>query len=346
MSDTEDNVMQTESFSDDESPLAPESKEEEPQEPCPVSEEERGEDVSENKKGGVYKKILIEGSGDEHPTYGAEVKVHYTGTLLDGTKFDSSVDRNEPFTFEIGKGRVIKGWDQGVKVMKRGEKAILTIRPDFGYGKNGSGKIPPNAWLRFEVQLLDWEEPSWKLTKEQKLAKANDKKEKANNFFRQQQFQAALDLYQSGRNMLDSIYGAQGEEEKQLNQLKSVFHLNMAACCLKLRQFPKVVENCNKVLEQDPNNQKALFRRGQANIDLDEWDSARSDLQRALDLLRADPNVKEAELTTVRREQTRLNQRISTQREKERMMFGGWLNKSSAKASALETKEEETAASS
>ena len=87
---------------------------------------------------------------------GSAVKVHYTGTLKNGTKFDSSRDRNEPFGFTIGKGEVIRGWDKGVTGMKVGGKRKLTIPSDLAYGDKGSPpKIPPKATLLFDIELLE-----------------------------------------------------------------------------------------------------------------------------------------------------------------------------------------------
>ena len=97
---------------------------------------------------------FIVGEGPEAKA-GDNVSVHYTGTLLDGTKFDSSVDRGQPFSFPLGRGRVISGWDNGVAGMQVGGKRKLIIPPEEGYGARGAGGvIPPNATLVFEVELL------------------------------------------------------------------------------------------------------------------------------------------------------------------------------------------------
>jgi FKBP-type peptidyl-prolyl cis-trans isomerase len=102
----------------------------------------------------VDMKDLVVGKGQEAKP-GDNVSVHYVGTLTDGKEFDQSRKRGQPFTFPLGQGRVIKGWDQGVVGMKVGGKRKLTIPPSLAYGDRGAGSIPPNSTLIFEVELLE-----------------------------------------------------------------------------------------------------------------------------------------------------------------------------------------------
>ncbi|XP_051043074.1 peptidyl-prolyl cis-trans isomerase FKBP5 isoform X2 [Phodopus roborovskii] len=118
---------------------------------------EQGEDITIKKDRGVLKIVKRVGTSEETPMIGDKVYVHYKGKLSNGKKFDSSRDRNEPFVFSLGKGQVIKAWDIGVSTMKKGEICHLLCKPEYAYGSAGSlPKIPSNATLFFEIELLDF----------------------------------------------------------------------------------------------------------------------------------------------------------------------------------------------
>ncbi|SON52750.1 FKBP-type peptidyl-prolyl cis-trans isomerase [Vibrio tapetis] len=101
---------------------------------------------------GLQYQVLQDGTGTEHPALNSKVTVHYHGTLIDGTVFDSSVDRGEPIAF--GLKQVIKGWQEGVQLMVVGQKVRLFVPSTLGYGKSGSGPIPPATVLIFDIELL------------------------------------------------------------------------------------------------------------------------------------------------------------------------------------------------
>jgi len=119
-----------------------------------IKEQHPGKEIVETASGLRYL-VLAEGAGSP-PNAGTTIKAHYTGKLTNGTVFDSSVQRGEPIAFPVGTGRVIKGWDEALSDMKKGEKRILIIPPALGYGARGIGPIPPNSTLIFEVELVDF----------------------------------------------------------------------------------------------------------------------------------------------------------------------------------------------
>ena len=108
---------------------------------------------------GVVTQEIVIGDGSL-AVAGDTITVHYVGTLLDGKVFDSSLDRNTPFSFILGVGQVIRGWDEGFSGMRVGGKRLLIVAPDYGYGDQGVGAIPPNSTLIFEVELLNVEKPT------------------------------------------------------------------------------------------------------------------------------------------------------------------------------------------
>ncbi|MCX6186273.1 MAG: FKBP-type peptidyl-prolyl cis-trans isomerase [Bacteroidetes bacterium] len=107
---------------------------------------------------GLKYKLTEKGKGTQ-VLKGDKVTVHYTGTLPNGTKFDSSKDRNQPFSFKVGAGQVIKGWDEGLALLNIGDKAVLTIPPTIGYGERAVGSIPANSTLIFDIEVIDAKTP-------------------------------------------------------------------------------------------------------------------------------------------------------------------------------------------
>jgi len=122
--------------------------------PAPTGPTKVNEKDYKKTASGLKYAILKPGTGVAAKS-GDTVSVHYTGWLTDGTKFDSSLDRNQPFKFTLGQGRVIKGWEEGIRGMKVGEKRQLVIPPDLAYGDRAVGPIPANSTLIFDVELLE-----------------------------------------------------------------------------------------------------------------------------------------------------------------------------------------------
>ncbi|XP_039490684.1 FK506-binding protein 59 [Drosophila santomea] len=351
--------------------------------------------------GGVLKEILKEGTGTETPHSGCTVSLHYTGRLVDGTEFDSSVSRNEPFEFPLGKGNVIKAFDMGVATMKLGERCFLTCAPNYAYGAAGSPPaIPPDATLIFELEMLGWKgedlspnqdgsidrtileasdkkrTPSdgafvkahisgsfegrvfedrdvefdygegkaigiidgveialekmnvgetsrikiqakyafgaegneefkipanatveytvklvdcgkgleeWKLSDEERLAEAKVYKEKGTNYFKKENWALAIKMYTKCKNLLPST----ADTNEEVKRVKVATHSNIALCHQKSNDHFEAKQECNAVLALDENNIKALYRRGQCNLTINELEDALEDFQKVIQLERA-----------------------------------------------------------
>lgn len=232
--------------------------------------------------GGVLKQILRPGTGAS-PSHGDNVKVHYVGTLTDGTVFDSSRDKKKPFKFDLGQGRVIQAWDAGVASMKIGELARLTCSAKFAYGDAGSPpKIPPGATLYFEVELLGfYHSPS---TTDEKLAQSEVLKNEGNECFKGGLYKIALRRYSKATSLIQYLYDAEGDTKKRKDALVISCHLNAAATKIKLRDWKGALSECKEVLDLDVQNVKAVYRQAQAHLGLENFDAVRAAIKRGLDL--------------------------------------------------------------
>ncbi|KAM4748341.1 peptidyl-prolyl cis-trans isomerase FKBP4 [Rhinophrynus dorsalis] len=390
-----------------------------------------GTDISPKGDQGVLKLIKKEGSGEETPMIGDKVSVHYTGWLLDGTQFDSSRDRKDKFTFDLGKGQVIKAWDIAVATMKVGEICQITCKPEYAYGASGSPpKIPPNAVLVFEVELFDFQgedlsgeedggiirrirvkgegyskpnegavvelqlrgthagrvfderelqfevgegeslgippgvetaiqqmekgeeavlylkpkygfgtagyekfqippgaelqyeiklksfekaKESWEMNGEEKLEQAVLVKERGTQYFKVGRYRQAVIQYKKIVLWLEHESGLSEEQSAKAKSLLLAAALNLAACHLKLGEHRGALEHCNKALDLDPNNEKGLFRRGEAYMGVNEHELARDDFMKVLQLY---PGNKAA-----RAQLAQCQQCIRQQQQRERKIY-------------------------
>jgi peptidylprolyl isomerase len=286
-------------------------------------------DVSVAQDGGVKKKIIqaAPANAEGPPPSGYEVSAHYTGTLEeDGSKFDSSHDRGQPFKFTIGRGQVIKAWDEGFASMKVGEKAILKCSPEYGYGSSGSPpKIPANATLLFDVELLGFQErqkAKWEMSSEERMEVADKLKAEGTELFKEQKFGKAVEKYEGAADysVYEGISGNDVPEEER--PLYVSCWSNVAACYSKLKDWSEVIKACNKVLEIDSeaeSNIKVLYRRGFARLKLGLLKEAKADLMAAYKI---DSNNKD-----VRRALAQLKEAAAESKKKEKAAFGGIFDK-------------------
>ncbi|XP_044137345.1 peptidyl-prolyl cis-trans isomerase FKBP4 [Bufo gargarizans] len=390
-----------------------------------------GIDISPKGDQGILKQIKKEGTGSETPMIGDKVSVHYTGWLLDGTKFDSSLDRKDKFTFDLGKGQVIRAWDIAVATMKIGEICQITCKPEYAYGAPGSPpKIPPNAVLIFEIELFDFQgedmstdkdggiirrirvkgegyskpndgavvelwlqgshngrvfderdlrfevgegeglgippgvetalqqmekgeeavlylkprygfdsagyEPfqvppnaalqyevklksfekakeSWEMNSDEKLEQGALVKERGTEYFKAGRYRQAIIQYKKIIQWLEHESGLSEDEAAKSKSLVLAAALNLAACYLKLGEHRPALDQCNKALEFDANNEKGLFRRAEAYMGVNELELAKDDLVKVIQLY---PGNKAA-----RAQLTQCQQRIREQHQREKIIY-------------------------
>lgn len=282
-------------------------------------------DITDDKK--VLKKILKEGEGYERPNEGAFLKVKYTGKLENHTVFERKGSDEEPFEFIASEEQVIDGLDRAVMTMKKGEIAIVTIFPEYGYKDTQTQRdlavVPPDSTLIYELELISFikEKESWDMDTAEKIEAAGKKKEDGNALFKAGKYLRASKKYDKAAKYIEYDNAFSEDQKQQTKALKVTCNLNNAACNLKLKEYREAAKLCSKVLEVDSKNVKALYRRAQAYIETADLDQAESDIKKALEIDPSNRDVK-MEYKTLKEKQKEYN-------KEEAKLFGNMFNRMS-----------------
>uniref|UniRef100_A0A673C602 peptidylprolyl isomerase n=1 Tax=Sphaeramia orbicularis TaxID=375764 RepID=A0A673C602_9TELE len=279
-----------------------------------------GEDLTEDEDGGIIRRIITKGQGYSKPNEGAAVEVTVEGTF-EGRVFDQ-----RELKFEVGDGENLSlpvGVEKAIMSMEQGEEALISLKPKYGFGNAGNGKfnIPGGAMLQYKIKLAAFEKAkeSWEMNTVEKLEQSGIVKEKGTQYFKEGKFKQASVQYKRIVTWLEHETGLQEEDEKKAKALRLAAHLNLAMCFLKLQEPNQALENCDKALELDASSEKALFRRGEALFGMKEFERARDDFQRVIQLYPANKAAKSQVILC--------QKRIKEQHEKDKRIYGNMFQK-------------------
>ncbi|EPS72809.1 hypothetical protein M569_01946, partial [Genlisea aurea] len=240
----------------------------------------------------VSKQIIREGHGQK-PTKYSTCFLHYRAwTESTRCKFEDTWHEQQPLELIIGKEKKeMAGLGIGVANMKSGERALLNVGWELGYGKEGNfsfPNVPPMADIIYEVELIGFDETKEgkarsDMTAEERIGAADQRKTNGNAFFKEEKLEEAMQQYEMAIAYLgdDFMFQLFGKYRDTALAVKNPCHLNMAACLIKLKRYDEAIAQCGIVLVEDENNVKALFRRGKARAELGQMDAAREDFLKA-----------------------------------------------------------------
>ncbi|XP_037534633.1 peptidyl-prolyl cis-trans isomerase FKBP5 [Nematolebias whitei] len=270
--------------------------------------------------GGIIRRIKVKGDGYSNPNDGASVDVHLEGRC-GGRLFDC-----RDVSFVVGQGEdkgIPLGVDRAIDKMQRGECCLLYLKPKYGFGSEGNleYKVGPDKEIVYEVTLKDFKraKESWEMDLNEKLEMAAGVKSKGNQYFRAGRYQQAVIQYQRIISWLELECGSGMEQYKSIQHYVMTAHLNLALCFLRIKEFSQVVDNCNKVIEQDESNEKALYRRGGARLLRNEYSLAMADFQKVLEV---NPSNRAA-----RAQISNCQRMMKEHQEREKKIYGGMFKK-------------------
>jgi len=217
--------------------------------------------------GGAIKRVYLKGDADgAKPDDGDKVHVLYEGRLAsDGTVFDKSLDHEAPFSFKLGQGQVIKGWDVGIASMVLGERAELVLKPEYAYGDTGAGSsIPPGASLIFKVELVRIAKgpkaARYRKSDSQLFEEAKAAKEQGNQQFKATNLFEARKLYNEAHDLVLKV----GSKSQEHNDFRKTVLLNICVASNKIGDYKNTVDKATEALHVDPKLTKAFYLRAQA----------------------------------------------------------------------------------
>ncbi|XP_064113782.1 peptidyl-prolyl cis-trans isomerase FKBP4-like [Macrobrachium nipponense] len=292
----------------------------------------RGEDLSPKEDGGIIRRNIKQGEGYQTPNDGAIVDVHVVGRV-NGTVFDE-----RDVKFPLGEGtehNIPEGLERAIERFKKGEKSSIRLAPKYAFGSAGnpSLNVPPGASLEYEVELRSFEKAkeSWEMDQEEKIDQAKVCKDRGTLFFKQDKFRLAVKQYKKIIDLLQYDSGLDDEKKAESHSVLLAGHLNLAMTYLKLKDNSHAREHATKALELDSSNVKALFRRGQANLNMGDAVQAQKDFQACLDL---------EETNKAAKQQLQIcAARIKADKLKEKKIYGGMFEKFAKQDKAREEAE-------
>jgi FK506-binding protein 4/5 len=276
---------------------------------------EEEKDLTKDKDGGIMKKVLHEGEKWETPKYESSCTVNLKVTNAAGdTVFEDAANKH----IHIGSEEIPEGLEKALESMKKGEKAHVKVKSKYGYGANGNEalKIPPHTDLVYHIELVDFvkAKETWELkTFEEKYDFAVQRKNQGNAFFENSKLNLAAKKYEKSLDIFAHNSGSNDEEKKKIKELNLLLHLNLAMVHLKNRACKLSIEQCTKALDIDPNNVKGLYRRGMAHTMNCDYEEAKRDYEKALDI---EPDSK-----TVKTALAQLKKKVQEEDRKDRKRF-------------------------
>ncbi|TYJ96223.1 peptidyl-prolyl cis-trans isomerase PASTICCINO1 [Cucumis melo var. makuwa] len=279
--------------------------------------------------GRLIKRRIHDGKGDfpmDCPLHDSLLRVHYKAMLVEDKRvfYDTKVDNDgQPLEFRSGEGLVPEGFEMSVRLMLPGEIALVTCPPDYAYDKfPRPANVPAGAHVQWEIELLGFEMPKeWDgLDFESIMDEAEKIRNTGNRLFKEGKFELAKAKYEKVLREFNHVNPQDDEEGKVFSNTRNMLNLNVAACYLKLGECRKSIEMCNKVIDANPANAKALYRRGMAYMTLGDFEEARNDFE----MMKKADKSSEADATAAL---LKLKQKEQEVEKKARKQFKGLFDK-------------------